>query len=222
MALIVDWTGALAVPPYKARITIPFADLITIAAPLYELDTDAFRLELTALLDDVDGMPFHDTHTHTTDYTIAGVNYARAIAMLSEVQFEDTGSAYSVRLAGSNNDIFDQEGGIFVPTPLVTVIGQNSAGLVVTATSGLTASESAALIRIDDGVFGQKIVYETIDPAVYPPGSGVPGYIELYDDAATPVIVGHKEIWSDNLRTKGWESTDPMQFEGPLKAGAKP
>lgn len=83
-------------------------------------------------------------------------------------------------------------------------------------TSGLTAAESAALIRIDEGVFGQKATQESTDPATKP------GYILLYDDAVTPVLLGHKEIYQDNPPTLGWVKGKDIMFEGVLTAGAPP
>lgn len=216
MALVVDFTGALASPPFKALITIQQADLTFITGTLWELDTDAFRLELKTVEDDETGIVFGDTHAHTTDYTVAGVTYARSVLMLAEVQFEDTGSAYSVRLAGSNNDIFDVEEGIFIPTPLVTVIAQNSAGLIVVGTSGLTAAESSQLNAINDGVYGQKVMRDSIDV------NTLPGFLLLYDDAATPVLIGHKELFQDEAKTLGWIVGKTIKHEGPLVAGAPP
>jgi hypothetical protein len=138
MALSVDWPSGV--------ITIPKADLTLVSGSLYELDTDAFRLELKALeAAATEGITFLKTHNHNTEYTVAGVTYARAIIILApySVEFED--GAYSVRLAGSNNNIFDVEAGILVQNS-VQVIGQNSAGLiVVNSGSGLTATEQARL-----------------------------------------------------------------------------
>lgn len=121
MAIQIDWPNKL--------ITIPQADLTLISGTLYELDTDWFRLQLKALEDDPEGMVWPRTHDHVAGYTVAGVTYARKVEMINgyKVQFED--GQYSVRLAGSNNNIFDVAGGVLVQNQ-VQVISNNSAGLI--------------------------------------------------------------------------------------------
>jgi hypothetical protein len=42
---------------------------------------------------------------------------------------------------GSNNNIFDVENGILIPTPLVTIISTNSAGLITVATGGASQQQ---------------------------------------------------------------------------------
>lgn len=154
MAISIDWTGASATPPYKARITIPQSYLTYISGTLYELDTMAFWDDMKALEDDEDGIVFNDLQAHFSNYTVAGTTYADAVFMLCEVTFENTGSNYSVRLVGSNNDIFDEDNGILVATPGLTIIPGNAAGLIIaeTGTSGLTPAESQALVDIDSNV----------------------------------------------------------------------
>ena len=122
--ITIDWTTYI--------ITVPQSYLTLITGALYELDTNQFHLDLRTLEATEEWMPYPETHDHQTEYTVAGTTFARKVEILApySVQFEDTGAAYSVKLAGSNNNIFDQDNGILVPTSLVTVIGQNSAGLV--------------------------------------------------------------------------------------------
>lgn len=110
-------------------IEIPQSYLTLISGTLYELDTNAFRLDLKALEASELGMPFPITHDHNTEYTVAGVTYARKVEILPpySVEFED--GKYSVRLVGSNNNIFDVENGILVQNQ-VQVIPGNSAGLI--------------------------------------------------------------------------------------------
>lgn len=88
--------------------------------------------------------------------------------------------------------------------------------VVQSAVSGLTAAESASLQRIDNGVFGQKVLRISTDPAT------LPGFLLLYDDAGTPVLLGHKELWADEAKTVGWDDTSTIYFEGPLVAGPPP
>jgi hypothetical protein len=123
--LTIDWGNT-----YK--IQVPQSYLTLVSGTLYELDTDQFRLDLKALEASDDGMPFPKTHDHNTQYTVAGVTYARSIEILSPYSVEFENSAYSVRLTGSNNNIFDIQNGILVQNQ-VQVIPTNSAGLVSNA-----------------------------------------------------------------------------------------
>jgi hypothetical protein len=117
------------------------------------LDTEQFRLDLRGFEDDEEGMPFPDTHNHSTEVTVAGITYARVIEIINgyTIEFED--GQYSVRLVGSNNNFFDVENGILTQNQ-VQVIPGNAAGLIVRelGTSGLTPTESAALLNIDSNV----------------------------------------------------------------------
>lgn len=140
---------AITIDSGTGIINVPQADLTLVSGTLYELDTDWFRLQVKALEASENGMPFEDAHRHTTQVAVAGVTYARVVEILSpfSVQFED--GSYSVRLAGSNNNIFDVENGILVQN-LVQVIANNSAGLIVVASgSGLSAAQDAKLTAIN-------------------------------------------------------------------------
>jgi hypothetical protein len=150
MAITIDYSGS----PFT--ISIPQADLTLITGTLYELDTDAFRLSVKNLEDDQQGIVFQDSHRHNTEVTVAGTTFARTLEFLNatnssnidvyEVQFIPD-AQYSVRLVGSNNNIFDVENGILVQNQ-VQVIPTNSAGLIVTegsGSTGLTLGEFLAL-----------------------------------------------------------------------------
>jgi hypothetical protein len=100
------------------------------------------RLDLKAIEASEDGMVIPDTHRHSTEVTVAGVTYARAFEIINGFTFqtEDLGHpGYTVRLSGSNNNLFEE--GIII-TNHNSVIGQNSAGLVVVSgTGGETAED---------------------------------------------------------------------------------
>jgi len=162
-SLIVDWYGASAVPPYKALILIPqdydHLTLVAGSAPngSWELDTMAFWQDLKDLEESEVGMSFNNLQTHNLQYTIAGTIYADAVAMQCEIAFYNAvpNEDWTVVLSGSNNDLFDVEGGVYVPTKgtgHLALVSTNSAGLVVTSTSGLTAAESATLLQIEADV----------------------------------------------------------------------
>jgi len=168
LALLVDWpTGVISVLQ---------ADLIFVSGTLYEHDTDAFRVELIALEDNEDGIVWPRTHNHSTSVAVAGDTFARIIEIVApySITYENTGSDYSVRLAGSNNNLFDVDNLILNPTPGVTIIGRNSAGLIESGVSGLTSSESADLAMLRKAFLnGQRLL------------EGSTGNFEIYDDGGT-------------------------------------
>lgn len=135
---------ALTLNPATRLISIPQADLTFISGTLYTLDSNQFRKDVWDLLSSEAYIWLPPAFTHNTEVTVAGITYARTLEFINgfQIQFEDTGSAYTVRIEGSNNNIFDVENGILVPTSLVTVIPTNSAGLqTVTSGSGVTAQD---------------------------------------------------------------------------------
>jgi len=155
MAISVNWNTKV--------IFVPQADLTLVSGTLYELDTDWFRLQLKDIEDD-EGIPFLDTHRHNTEVTVAGTTFARVIEIINgySVEFED--GSYTVRLAGSNNNIFDVENGILVQNQ-VQIIAQNSAGLIVLA-GGVAATPAEIADAVwdepmsdhpDPGTFGQRL-----------------------------------------------------------------
>ncbi len=122
MATTIDWATGI--------ITVNQADLTLVSGTLYTMDTDAFRLELKALEASLAGMAEPDIHLHNTAVTVGGITYARTIEILSpySVQFLPN-TQWSVRLEGSNNNIWDVEAGILVQNQ-VQVIPTNSGGLI--------------------------------------------------------------------------------------------
>jgi len=137
-------------------ISILRSELTPISGTLYELDTDWFRKQLKDIEDSSDGMAFERTHKHNTEVTVAGVTYARFIEIINgySITFED--DYYSVRLTGSNNNIFDIQNGILNQNH-VQVIPGNSAGLIVVTEdtgSGLTSEEHNKLMKtLEQGKF---------------------------------------------------------------------
>lgn len=132
---------ALTLDPATRLISVPQADLTFVSGTLYSLDTDQFRKDVMDLLASESFIWMPDAYSHNTEVTVAGTTFARTLEFINSysVQFENTGSQYSVRLEGSNNNIFDVENGILVPTSLVTVISTNSAGLVLGQSGDLAA-----------------------------------------------------------------------------------
>jgi hypothetical protein len=133
MAITVNWA--------TKNINIPQDYLTLIQGSLYELDTDKLRLDLKDLEDDEDGIVFPDTHRHNTEVTVAGTTYARTIEIINEYSITFENGMYSVKLVGSNNNIFDVENGILNQN-YVQVIPGNAAGLIIKSVgSGMSTEE---------------------------------------------------------------------------------
>ena len=138
---------AITVNEVTKVIDILQADLTFISGTLYEFDTEQFHLDLREWEHSTAGSWRSITHNHNPEVPIAGVTLARVISIVNgySITFEDTGSAYTVRLINSNNDIFDIDNGILNPTALLTVVPTNSAGLILATPANLTISEFLAL-----------------------------------------------------------------------------
>jgi len=129
-----------------------------ISGTLYEMDTDAFRLLLKDKEDDENGIVFSDTHKHNTQVTIAGITYAETIQIINGYSITFKDGQYSVRLRGSNNNIFDVENQILNQNQ-VQVIPGNAAGLIIKtggeSNDGWTTTERKQ-IRDALGITGLK------------------------------------------------------------------
>ena len=169
MAITIDYLTKI--------ILVPQADLTFISGTLYTMDTDAFRLALADLQDDEEGIPFDTIYQHNTEVIVAGTTFARTIEIINgySIEFED--GQYTVRLEGSNNNIFDVEAGILVQNQ-VQVIPTNSAGLIISGAggSGLTPEQDARLVLVEQ-VLRNKFVTD--------PNTGV---ATLYDDVGVPLL----------------------------------
>ena len=124
----------ITINPITFIISVPQSYLTLVSGTLYTLDTETFRTDLKAFEYGVQGMVQLKTHIHNTTYTIVGTIFARAIRIIApySVEFED--GQYSVRLEGSNNNIWDV-GGLILVQNQVQVIPTNSAGLTVPVTA---------------------------------------------------------------------------------------
>lgn len=176
---------ALSIDHATKLITIPQSYLAFVSGTTYELNTEQFRTDMNALMDDEEFIYLPDYANRNAPYTIVGTTYAQSIEITNGWKVEFENLAYSVRLNGSNNNFFDVDGGIIMPSPLVTVIPQNSAGLI-------NVSELARLLRS----FAYK---QYTNPST--------GNLEIYDD--NDVKIQDVAIWEDN-GTTAWDGTGPI------------
>lgn len=172
MAISVDYSFSP-----RFRIIIPQADLTLISGSLYELDTDQFWKDLKAWEASETGIVFGDMQRHNPEYTVQGVTYAQSVEILNssvlasvEDEFEvffSPDTQYSVRLAGSNNNIADLQN-LVLANSTTQVIPQNSAGLqIVTSGSGVTQQdkddiENQIFSRAIEGGFSFEQLYRVI------------------------------------------------------------
>lgn len=140
---------ALSLDPATKVITIPQADLTFVSGSLYELDTDQFRKDVMTLLASEDYIWMDDAYAHNGEVTVAGTTFARTLEFINGYSITFENLVYSVRLVGSNNNIFDVENGILNPSGNVTVIAQNSAGLVVVAGGVSNAQDVRDAMELD-------------------------------------------------------------------------
>lgn len=146
--------------------------IIQVSPERRSLNLNAFRLELKEIEGSVEGMAHRDMHDHTTTKTLGGVTYARSVEIINgyTVEFED--GQYGVVATGANSNLFD-----VVVDNQVSFLGNNSAGLVEAAVSGLTAGEAANLEMILKLIRNRR---ET-DP--------VAGKQRIYDDDSLTVLI---------------------------------
>jgi len=130
-------------------ITVPKDYLTLIAGTLYELDTEQFRVDMNDIMDNERYIWMDDYATRNAPVTVAGTTLAQSLEIINgySIEFDDTLGAFSVRLVGSNNNLFDIQNGILVQN-LVQVIPTNAAGLIiVTSGSGVTAQDKTDIIN---------------------------------------------------------------------------
>lgn len=144
------------------QVTVEQSDLTLVSGSLYELDTNQFRLDVGTLMASEEFIYLPDPFSHNTEVTVAGTTFARVIEMINsyDVTFENV--SMTVRLAGSNNNLFDAESGILTNQPLVNVIAQNSAGLIVGSGGGAGGFTSTDRDKLDDTYDQARIAAQNV------------------------------------------------------------
>lgn len=179
---------AISVNEVTKVISILQADLLDLGGGIYQLDTDAFRLELRDWESSEQGSWRSITHKHNPPVTVGGVTLARVVEIINgyTITFED--GQYRVILVGSNNNILD-----------VTNINQVS--IAPTNSAGLTFSK-----EIQDLSFGDARVWINtvtgVDDTQYP--TGTPAFpVDGFPNAA--LIIAARNL-SLRLHIKGTET----------------
>ena len=129
-------------------ISVPQSFLTFVSGSIYDLDTNAFRLALADIQDSEEGIPEDTMFKHNTEVTVAGTTFARTFEIINgySVEFED--GQYTIRLQGSNNNIFDVAAGILVQNQ-VQIVSANSAGLINAPTIDLIGQQVLNEVFID-------------------------------------------------------------------------
>ena len=158
---------ALSIDRLTNIITVPKADLTLIVGTLYEHDTDAFWEELKAIEAAEEGIVFPDTQDHNLEYSVVGVTYAQKVEIINGYKVEYENGSYSVRLVGSNNNLFDVEGGILIQNT-VQVIAGNSAGLIKVAIPG-QPTEAHISVTYDNTTIEMGVWLNRLDDTILNP-----------------------------------------------------
>lgn len=190
MAITPDWA--------TKTFSVPQADLTPVSGTLYDMQTETyFRAAINAIMASEDGIVFQPPIDHNTEYTVAGVTYARKIEIINGYSITFTpDTQWTARLQGSNNNLFDVENGILNQNQ-VQVIPNNSAGLQTIASgSGLSAAEQAMLARIEKYLRNKQHT------------NPVTGKVEQFDDSGT-VVEYEAPIYSGDGTTP-YDGTQPI------------
>ncbi len=107
-------------------------------------------------------MAFLRTHKHNTEVTILGTTFARVIEIINGYTLEFEDGAYTVKLVGSNNNLFDSA--VLVRNQ-VQVVSTNSAGLIASATD----TQISQSVNFKDGVYLD--VSSSVTGTAYPNGT---------------------------------------------------
>ena len=181
-------------------INVPQDYLNPLGGGIYEFDINEFRLDLRALEDDEEGIPFKITHSHNTEVTVGGVTLARVVEIINgyTVTFED--GQYAVNFLGANTNIGD-----VTNVNQVSIRPSNSAGLVTSAGIEALEYERSVLIDVVNGVSG----------TIYPSGTHRSPVNNLADALTICNARGfHKIIIHGNITFDSGDNIDDFTVEG--------
>ena len=119
MEISINWGDRIIHVPKSYLTSTPNPDV-------FNLDTDAFRLDLKGLEDSEFGMSYPDTHRHNTEVLLSGVIYARVIEIINGFTITFENGLYAINFYGSNNNYAD-----VTNVNYVSIRPNNAAGLIV-------------------------------------------------------------------------------------------
>lgn len=98
---------AITVNFITGEIFVPRADMTLIQASpeIRGLDINAFRLELSDIMDNPDGRPWPRIYDHETETLLEGEIYARKVIILAPYFITFEAGLYAVKLSGANANI---------------------------------------------------------------------------------------------------------------------
>lgn len=181
---------SISVDPLTYIISVSKADLVLVQASpeVRALDLDIFRLELKGWEDDVEGIVQPKTHTHNTEVTLSGLNYARTIEILPPytVEFED--EQYSVNCSGANHNLSDVK-----VVNQVSLVVNNAAGLISSPDIEYASFQSGVWIDTvtgnDDNKGNEQLPVKTIERALIV--ASYRGFKKLYAQSNITIGTGH-------------------------------
>ena len=149
------------------------------------LDLNMFRLALKDLEDDVEGIPFLDTHRHNTEVALGGLVYARVIEIINgyTVTFED--GQYAVNLIGANSNVGD-----VVNVNQVSIRSTNAAGLISNSAIEYASFDGGVTIDVINGAAGT--VYNTGTPER--PSNNLPDALLIAEYRGLPKLLIRGDI----------------------------
>lgn len=132
-------------------IYVPKADLTLIqpSPEVRELDLDWFRMQLKNIEDSEEGMCFSDTHEHFTEVLLAGLTYARIVAILDPYTIEFEDGQYTINCVGANHNVSDVK-----VANQVSLIVNNAAGLITSAEIEYASFNGGVSIDVINGFVG--------------------------------------------------------------------
>lgn len=213
MATAIDWVTGI--------ISVPKADMVLIQSnpvEIRELQTNAWRLELRDLEDDVSGRPWPRTHNHNADVLVGGISLADVFLILDPytITFED--GQYAVYLQGTNNNILEKTN-----KNQVSVNPSNSAGLVNSL--AIEFGEFGGGVTVDAG----NITGKAKSGSIYPTGTGRQPSSNVPDAMVIAAAKGFKRIYvigdlildtGDDVSDKTIIGVNPVQTTVTLNDGA--
>jgi hypothetical protein len=139
MAYSVNWTTKV--------VTIPLADMTLVSGSNYSLNTDDVWLELRRLeASPTDGLWTEQVIEYVNTQVLSGITYSAIVKMINGYTWDTDTTDKTISLLGYNSNLLDT----FIPGDGVSVLANNSGGLIVNQGQSLGQSD---LDNIADAVW---------------------------------------------------------------------